>query len=66
MEWHNRLREELEAVEARLATALSLDVGTIRPTLIALDQEGKLVEDELVADWHELHAQYLAWGDGDE
>jgi hypothetical protein len=32
----------------------------IRQQLIALDE---LVEDELVADWHDLYASYLAWID---
>jgi hypothetical protein len=31
--------------------------------LVALDKKGELIENELVADWHELYAQYVEWGD---
>jgi hypothetical protein len=58
-----RLSERLEAVEAQLASTLSLEVATIRATLVALDKKGELIENELVADWHELYAQYVEWGD---
>lgn len=53
-------KEKLEAVERRLAEQLQIR-GPIRRALITLDRAKKLVEDELVVQWHELLASYNDW-----
>lgn len=50
-------RKRLLKVERQLAERLKLH--TVREQLIALDQADKLVEDELVAEWHELFSSHL-------
>ena len=51
---------QLKRIEARLAERLGL-TGDVREQLIQLAKDNKLVEDELVADWHQGYAWYLAW-----
>lgn len=57
-------REQTEArlvlVESELADRLGIREN-VRHTLIQLDKSNELVEDELVADWHDLYASYLDW-----
>ena len=55
-------RDDLEEVERKLASKYGIrDRKHIRRTLIALDQQGTLIEDELVAHWHDLYSSYLDW-----
>ena len=51
---------ELEAVEAELAKRLGIQ-GDPRSELVRLAQTNQLVEDELVARWHELYAWELTF-----
>ena len=53
--------EELRRVEEDLARKLNLKRRPVRRELLALDRQGKLVENELVARWHELYAVYADW-----
>lgn len=53
-------REELTAVERRLAVKLDIR-GNVRRELLRRDRLGQLVEDDLVADWHDLYASYDDW-----
>lgn len=53
-------KNKLEAVEARLAERFNLH-GDIRSQLIEMDKNNLLVEDELVADWHDLYSWYMDW-----
>lgn len=55
------IKTELENIEHELADRLALPHENIRSVLIMLDMQGMLIEDELVADWHERHAQYVAF-----
>lgn len=52
-------QSELEEIERQLAIRHSITDVNIRDALIKLDRENNLVEDELVADWHDLHSRYL-------
>lgn len=52
---------DLEQVEADLARALRLRLRGIRGQLRALDLQGKLKEDTLVARWHMLYAVHSDW-----
>lgn len=50
----------LQAIEAQLAERLGLIPNfNIREQLVVLDLGGQLIEDELVADWHEAYSSYL-------
>ncbi len=51
-------KEQLEEIERQLAIKLSITDPNIRDALIQLDRDGKLIEDELVADWHDLYSRY--------
>lgn len=51
---------DLEAVETKLAARFNL-TGNIRNQLIAMDRANNLLEDELVADWHDLYSSYMEW-----
>lgn len=53
-------KARLEAIEARLAERFGL-TGDVREQLIAMDEDNRLVEDELVADWHCEMASYIDW-----
>lgn len=53
---------KLEAIEKLLAQRLNLQ-GNAREELLTLDKQNLLVEDEVVADWHDLYASYLDWID---
>jgi len=53
-------RTRLGRVEHALAARLGI-VGDVRRALIELDTAGRLVEDELVADWHDLLSSYIDW-----
>ena len=55
------LKDELEKVEDDLARALNLNRRRTRRELLALDARNELVENELVARWHELYTVYLDW-----
>ena len=48
----------LQAIEAKLAKRLGL-VSNIRDQLLELAKSGQLIEDELVADWHDAYSSYL-------
>lgn len=61
VETYEQAKAKLEDVEERLAQALNLRRQTIRRELIARDRRGELVEDELVALWHDLYSSYLEW-----
>jgi hypothetical protein len=50
--------QRLVRLERKLAARHGI-TQDIRQTLIARDQEGQLVEDELVADWHDAYASYI-------
>jgi hypothetical protein len=53
---------ELAEVENEIAIKLGL-TENIRATLLELDKLNCLVENELVARWHELYASYVDWLD---
>lgn len=60
VETFEQTKAALEAVEKRLAERLQLALRrNVRGELIARARQGKLVEDELVARWHELYASYM-------
>lgn len=61
VETYEQAKARLEEVEDQLARRLGLGRRLIRRELIALDRRGELVEDELVALWHELHSNYVDW-----
>jgi len=50
-------------VEERLGRTLGLpgSPSEVHCHLLKLDRQGKLVESNLVADWHDLYASYLDW-----
>lgn len=55
-------KQELEAIEAKLAKQYNLlgeDSSSIRQIIIDKIKSNEILEDELVADWHEAHAAYL-------
>lgn len=54
-----QLLAKLTAVERQLAERLGLQAD-VREQLMRLDRAGQLVEDELVRDWHDLYASYVA------
>lgn len=54
-------KASLEAVEVKLADRLGLQGSNVREQLLSLDRDNRLVEDELVADWHGFLASYLDW-----
>jgi hypothetical protein len=56
-----QVTEDLAEVETKLGARLGLRKQFVRRELIALDKQGRLVEDELVAHWHELYASYMDW-----
>ena len=60
VETFERTKDRLEEVERRLAVRLEIRKN-VRCQLIARDRGGLLVEDELVAEWHDLYASYLEW-----
>jgi hypothetical protein len=49
---------ELEKIEAELAARHDI-ANDVRQTLMARIKSGAIVEDELVADWHDAYASYL-------
>jgi len=53
-------RERLANVERQLAVKLGIR-GNVRRELIERDRQRALIEDDLVADWHDLYASYLDW-----
>lgn len=52
---------ELVRLETILAGRLGLNPVTARLDLMALDKANKLVEDEVVADWHSSYAWYVSF-----
>ncbi len=60
-----KTQDELEAIELKLALRLGVSGGIIRRTLLRLDNENRLVEDELVRDWHATYARFVNWIDKD-
>lgn len=53
----------MEAVERVLAERLDIPPTVdVRERLMELDRQNQLIEDEVVADWHELYAHYVEWG----
>jgi hypothetical protein len=56
----DKAKARLEKIECQLGERHNLS-GNIREQLFALDKEGLLVEDELVADWHQAYAWYTQW-----
>jgi hypothetical protein len=53
------MAKRLRGIERKLAERLGIEgtfEGSIRQALVARDRAGELVEDELVADWHEAYA----------
>lgn len=54
-----QLRDQLEHVEEQLAQRHHIKFD-IRRELVARIKRGALVEDELLAQWHDLYANYLA------
>lgn len=51
-------KERLENIEQELAKRLNIK-DNIRETLIKLDMDNKLIEDELVAEWYCAYSSYL-------
>jgi hypothetical protein len=60
VETFEKTRDRLEEVERRLGVELNIR-RNVRRELIARDRQGLLVENDLVADWHDLYASYLDW-----
>ena len=50
----------LEAIEAKLAERFSL-TGDVRAQLFLMDRENRLIEDDVVADWHDKMSSYIDW-----
>jgi hypothetical protein len=61
VETYEQAKAKLEDVEDKLAQNLKLRRQTVRRELIAMDRRGELVEDELVALWHDLYSSYVDW-----
>lgn len=62
IETFEQVKADLADVECALATRVGIRPHqSVRRELIALDRRGKLVEDELVARWHELYNSYIDW-----
>lgn len=61
VETYEQAKAKLEDVEDKLAQSLKLRRQTVRRELIAMDRRGELVEDELVALWHDLYSSYVDW-----
>lgn len=57
--------QRLFEIEQQLATRLSI-TGDVRAALMELDRAGKLIEDELVADWHDAYASVVNFEDCDQ
>jgi hypothetical protein len=57
----DEIRDELEDIERALARRFGIRGAAVRRRLIEMDDDGQLVEDDLVADWHEAYSSYLAW-----
>jgi hypothetical protein len=53
-----RALAQLEKIEAELAARHNI-TSDVRQTLMARMKSGAIVEDELVADWHDAYASYL-------
>ena len=51
-------RDHLVSIEKKLARRFRLR-GQIRRSLIEMDRAGRLLEDDLVADWHDAYDSYL-------
>lgn len=61
---YEQVKDKLEFIEWKIARKLNIDSlsgEAIRNELMRLDRENKLVEDELVASWHEQYAWYINW-----
>lgn len=58
-------KARLEAIEAKLAERFGL-TGDVREQLSQMDRENRLVEDELVADWHQELSWYTDWVENPE
>lgn len=58
-------KSELEALEAQLARKHGLPPASARALLLALDTEGKLGDEPLVADWRATYARFLDWTEAD-
>lgn len=58
-------KAELEALEAQLAREHELPPACARALLLALDTEGKLGDEPLVADWRATYARFLDWTEAD-
>lgn len=56
----DQIRDDLERIEMELAQRFQIR-RNIRRTLMAMDIRGDLLEDRLVADWHEAHSIYSDW-----
>lgn len=54
-------KQLLDEVEQKLAEREGLHGNNIHEQLIALDKAGKLVEDNLVADWYDALAWHNDW-----
>lgn len=53
--------DALRTVETKIAQKLNLKGYDIRTQLLQLDADCQLIEDDLVADWHDLYASYKDW-----
>lgn len=53
-----KVKDRLENIERELAKQLNLPEYNIRNVLIKMDQDNKLIETDLVADWHCAYATY--------
>lgn len=56
----DQVKEELEEIERNLARRQGIK-RQVRRTLIEQIRNGTLVEDELVAQWHDAYSSYLEW-----
>jgi cytosine/adenosine deaminase-related metal-dependent hydrolase len=54
----DQAKEELEEIERKLARRQGIK-RQVRRTLIEQIRNGTLVEDELVAQWHDAYSSYL-------
>lgn len=61
---YQMMYDALIAVEQKLATRFKFDTNDhqlIRQKLIEMDKKNELVEDEVVADWHDLYSSFVDW-----
>lgn len=53
-------KQRLLGIERQLAARFGVDPSNVREHLLRLDLANKLVEDELVADWHEALSSHVS------